>query len=86
MTQKRTNIIRYLKNYGQLSVNSLPLRTKQQLRSSYIEKISNKSENKMTIYYQISKYQRNYCKLSANSLTMITKQEFTINYMAEIRI
>ena len=53
--QKRSNIIRYLKNYCDHSANSLPLIKKQQLRINYKAEISIKSDAKEIKYCQLSK-------------------------------
>ena len=71
MQKKKKYILRYQKKYGKLSANSLAIIIKQEIRISYIEKISVKSDAKKIKYYDISK---SYWKLSANSLAMITKQ------------
>ena len=55
MRQKISNIIRYSKNYWELSANSLPMSTKQQIRINYIEAICMKIDAKKMKHYQISK-------------------------------
>ena len=81
--QKRSNIIRYLKNYCDHSANSLPLIKKQQLRINYKAEISIKCKAKKVQHYQISKkLVKAFGPFSGHGY----KQQIRINYVAEISI